>query len=209
MEETPAPSTGDSNNIDADLLSLVPERLRAGVISGEYRIEPKEVWYSPNKPVVVRVAGHRILSGKYIQSGDIGHISRATSYKRTTSYRQMLEELVPMDGDENKRGSFAWCLKEFFLACEGSPQMAPCPHPDICPQGGKPHVIAFKREPTPMFKLIELMAGKAKETQEVNVNSRQLIALLNDPTPISELTVIDLPPDQARERKKLLEGPTD
>ena len=187
-----------------DLLELVPERLREGVLSGEYYIEPREVWWNPEKPVVIRKLGHRILAGKYKQSGDLGLISKQTSYKRTLSYRQMLEDLVPIDGDENKRGSFAWCLKQFFVACEGSPQKVSCPHPDC--NDGSHHVTAFKRDAAAMFKLIELMAGKAKETQEVNVNSKQLIALLNDPTPISELTVIDLPPAEAMERRKLLES---
>jgi hypothetical protein len=208
MTNTPSPNT-EENPIDDEIMSLVPERFREGVLSGALKVEPREKWYNPEKPVIFKVAGHRIVAGRYINANDAAAVSRATSYKRTTSYRQMLENLVPMDGDENTRGSFAWCLKQFFQACEGSPQLAPCPHPDICPQGGKPHVIAFKREAGPMFKLIELMAGKAKETQEVNVNSRQLIALLNDPTPMTELTVIDLPPDQARERKKLLESGPD
>lgn len=204
MEITPSEETRQTNNIDESLLSLVPERFRDGVISGELFVEPEEVWYSPDKPVIIRRSGHKIVAGKYKQSSDIGLISKQTSYKRTLSYRQMLEDLVPIDGDENKRGSFAWCLKQFFIACEGSPQMVPCPHPDTCPDGGGKHVVAFKREAAPMFKLIELMAGKAKETQEVNVNSKQLIALLNDPVPLSELTVIDLPPAEAMERRKLL-----
>lgn len=204
MEITPSLDTRESSTIDAEILSLVPDRLKDGVISGEYKVEPRDVWYDPNKPVVIKVSGHKILAGKYKQSGDLGRISRETSYKRTASYRQALEALVPMDGDENKRGSFAWCLKQFFIACEGSPQLAPCPHPDICPQGGRPHVVAFRREAGPMFKLIELMAGKAKETQDINVNNKHLVALLNDPTPLTELTIIDLPPEEVRERNRLL-----
>jgi len=205
MDNTPSEETRSQSNVDDDLLSLVPERLREGVLSGEYFIEDRKKWYSPDKPIVIRKSGHHILAGKYKNSGDIGLIAKQTSYKRTLSYRQMLEDLVPIDGDENKRGSFAWCLKQFFIACEGSPQKIPCPHPD-CEEGGSHTVTAFKRDAAAMFKLIELMAGKAKETQEVNVNSKQLIALLNDPTPISELTVIDLPPAEAMERRKLLES---
>jgi len=203
MDNTPSGETRSESNVDETLLSLVPERLREGVLSGEYYIEPQEMWWNEDKPVVIRKFGHRIMAGKYKNSGDLGLIAKQTSYKRTLSYRQMLEDLVPIDGDENKRGSFAWCLKQFFIACEGSPQKIACPHPDCSDSHS---VTAFKRDANAMFKLIELMAGKAKETQEVNVNSKQLIALLNDPTPISELTVIDLPPAEAMERRKLLES---
>ena len=78
--------TRESIVIDESLLSLVPEQFRSGVLSGIFLIEPEDVWYSPNKPVIVRKAGHRIVAGKYKQSGDIGRIAKQTSYKRTTSY---------------------------------------------------------------------------------------------------------------------------
>lgn len=205
MRDTPSPETGKNTIVDDEIMSLVPEQFREGVLSGEYTVEPRYRWYNPDKPVIVSTDTHRIRSGRYINANNPAVIGRASAYKQTSSYRQMLETIVPLDGNKDKRGSFAWLLEQFHQACEGSPQLAPCPHPDICPQGGKPHVIAFKKEPAPMFKLIELMAGKAKETQEVNVNTKQLLSILNDNVPITEITVIDLPPEQARERKMLME----
>ena len=93
-------------------------------------------------------------------------------------------------------------------AANGSPQYIECPHPELH-QGrdivSLRHVVAFKKDPNALFKLYENLVGKATETTDINVNQNTLVKLLTDRTPVNELTVIELPPDQIYERKKLIE----
>ena len=167
-----------------ELLELLNPELREKV--------EKEGWscyegQNPAKPVVLDEYG-RIAkgSGRWPNANDPGLMGKLTGYKKSETYRQALETLVPMDGDENRRGSFAWWLQQGMEAAEGSPQRVQC---NAC---GKPQVVAFKKDGNLIFKIVELLSGKAKETQDINLKSQQLIAVLNERTPLDKVHVFTI-----------------
>ena len=67
------------------------------------------------------------------------------------------------------------------------------------------HVVAFKKDANALFKFYENLVGRATETTDINVNQNTLVKLLSDHTPVTDLHVIDLPPEALYERRKLIE----
>jgi hypothetical protein len=206
-EEDIIPVTGEPTIVDADILSLVPEQYRDGVLSGDFIVRPREQWWDENKPVIARANTQRIVTGKYKNSKDPVQASKDSAYKRTKSYREALEHIIKVEGPADKKGTFAWLVEQAFAAAEGSPIHVMCPHPELCPEKNRKHLIVQKKDGNLLFRLIELLSGKAKETQEVNVKNRHLVELLTDRTPIESIEVIELTPEQMTERRKLLDGP--
>lgn len=116
--------------------------------------------------------------------------TKPDNFRETVSYREAFEVLFPAGGDIGDRGSLAWWFDQAWSAAEGSPQLIECPHPethkDRSPRTGPlKHVVAFKKEPNLIFKMIELAVGKAQQTVNVNVNEQKLVESL-------EYRVIDI-----------------
>ena len=74
-----------------------------------------------------------------------------------------------------------------------------CPH---CGEGG---LVAFKKDGNLLFKLLELLVGKARETQDLNVRSESLVAILNQGVPVTEITVHAIDPMQSKVRREIIE----
>lgn len=199
----PKPKIGDTGlsagDID-EIIDLIPERLQAGVLDGTLIVKPQSMWYNETKPVVVDDQG-RIKAGRYKKAADIATISKLTAYKRKKGYREMQNMYIGAEPGEHEKQiiSLKEIIEALWDAANGSPQRVTCKH---C---GRDEIVAFKKDPNALFKLYENLVGKATETTEINVNQNTLVQLLSDQRPVSELTVIELPPDQAYERKKLLE----
>lgn len=111
-------------------------------------------------------------------------LTKPDNFRETLSYREAFEQLFPAGGDVSERGSLAWWFDQAWSAAEGSPQLIECPHPELHKsgqsQGSKPlkHIVAFKKEPNLIFKMIELAVGKASQTLNVNVNEKKLVESL-------------------------------
>ena len=197
-------------NIDEAILNLVPEKLRDGVLDGSLVIQPQDRWYSKDKPLILSDKG-RIVAGRYATANDPVATSKLTAYKRTRGYKEMREQLISAEGrTKDTILTLQDLVQNLWEACMGSPQKVKveCPHPESCPEGGGDHVVAyaFKKDAGALFKFYENIVGRAAETAEVTVTNTHLVALLNDKTPMNDLRVIDLTPEDLYSRKQLLEG---
>ncbi len=185
-----------------EIIDLIPEQLKAGVLDGTLAVRPKNFWYNEDKPVIVDAATKRLKAGRYLNANDPTVISKTTAYKRKRSYKEMQQVYITAEPGDTKDSiiSIKEIIEALWDAANGSPQKV------TCPDCGQQNIVAFKKDPNALFKLYENIVGKADVVTEINVNQTQLVRLLQDRTPIDSLTVIELPPDQIYERRKLLEG---
>ena len=197
--------------LSEDILDLVPEQFRDGVLAGSLLVQPKTRWYNSEKPVIIDAVTKRLKYGRYNTANNIGEISKKTAYKRTSGYKEMRERYITAQGKTKESIiSLEEIIQQLWEACMGSPQKVKvqCPHPDDCPEGGGEHVVAFafRKDPKSLFSLYENIVGRATETAEVSVNNRHLVELLHDTTPLNDIRVIDLLPEEMYSRKALIEG---
>lgn len=193
------------------LFDLIPEKFHNDILDGVLLVKVPTMWYSQDKPVVVEAKNNHIKHGRYITANNPGVISQQTAYKRKRSYREMQQVYIGTEPGEHEKQiiSLKEVIDALWDAANGSPQLVRCPHPELHPPGSKvplEHVVAFKKDPNALFKLYENLVGKATETTDINVNQTALVRLLQDTTPLSNLVVIDLPPDQVYEKRRLLEA---
>ena len=177
---------------------ILDQNVRARVEQGELELLPGQ---KPDKPVIREVVTGRLVqgSGRYPRANDPAQVGRDTGYKHSNSYRQGLELMIALEGDPNKKGTFPWLLTQAIAEAEGYDY-------DIdCPDCGKTVQVIKKRNAMFLFKFVELLAGKARETQDLNIKSESLIAVLQARTPVNEITVHAIDPDTARERRALIE----
>lgn len=193
------------------VMDLVPERFQSGVLDGTLVVRPPATWYSPDKPVIVEAANNHIKHGRYITANNTAQISKQFAYKRKKGYREMQATYIGSQPGEHELQiiSLKEIIDALWDACNGSPQLIDCPHPEL--HYGKnatelKHVVAFKKDANSLFKLYENLVGRATETTDINVNQTALVKLLHDQTPLTDLHVIDLPPEAIYERRKLLES---
>lgn len=192
-----------------EILDLIPERFQAGVLDGSLVVRPRDMWWSEDKPVIVDAHDNHIKYGRYSTANNPTVVSRQTAYKRKRGYKEMQAVYIGAEPGEHEKQiiSLKEVIDALWDAANGSPQYIDCPHPELHTGrdvAGLKHVVAFKKDPNALFKLYENLVGKATETTDINVNQNTLVKLLTDQTPLTELTVIDLPPDQIYERKKLM-----
>ncbi len=192
------------------LVKLVPAPLRERVrTAGGHTVNPDGelevlVGQHRGKPVVRSAATKRLVkgSGRYPRANDAAATSKETAFKRTRSYREAMEQVIaPLRAENPKAAHSLDELVDLAIeAAEGSPQLIQCPHEDC----RKKHAVAFKKEGQTAFKLIELMAGKAKETIEANVNVKEekleFLMSVRD-VPVGVFAVSE---EEAAERRKQL-----
>ena len=183
----------------AELLEVIPEDLRKRVEEGELQIFEGQ---KPEKPVLIDMAGRLVKgSGRYPNANDPVKIGKQYGYKNSKDYNEAIKKLIPLDGPPEQKGSFAWLVNQGFEAAEGSPQRIKCPS---C---GHNDLFAFKKDSNAIIKLIELVHGKARESQDINVQSSQLIGILETRIPLDQLAVHSLTDEEIEERKAIvLEG---
>lgn len=117
---------------------------------------------NPLKPVIRTSEDGRVVagSGRYPMANNIGAIGAATAWKRSKTYREAIEKIIPFE-DPDARFTLERLVEDAFDAAEGSPQQVKCPH---C---GKVGITAFKKDGQLIFKLIELVVGQAPKTVEI------------------------------------------
>lgn len=189
---------------DSDLALIHDTELREKVVEGEVLMLPPEVWESASKPVLVSKTGQMIKgTGRRKGAKDPAVASRETAFTRRKGYRHLIEEYIPpsdLKDTPNAIISFRELIDALIDACNGSPQRVKCQH-EGC---GEYHLIGFKKDPNVLFKLYENLAGKARETQDINVTGQHLALVLNERTPITALEVHSIDPAEERRRREAL-----
>lgn len=182
-----------------ELIGFLPEDLRKRVEEGELQVFEGQ---KPEKPVLIDDKGRLVKgSGRYPNANDPAKIGRQYGYKNSKDYQDAMRKLIPIDGDVDQKGSFAWLVTQGFDAAEGSPQNIRCPN---CDYKG---LVAFKKDSNAIIKLIEMVHGRARESQDINVKSEQLIGILDTRIPLDQLAVHSLTEEEIQERKNIvLEG---
>lgn len=197
-----------------ELLENEPTITDTGVVVGRVEALP-----GLDKPVLRDATTKRKLpgSGQYarksssstavVQVGAV--LPSPTSYRATPEYRQKFEELFPTGGDIEDRGSLAWWFDQAWSAAEGSPQEIQCPHPEWHTEKehrGTPvrHVVAFKKDGSLIFKMIELAVGKATQTQNINMKEERLVKVLEQRT--VDVKVLGISADDVDHRMKAIEA---
>ena len=182
-----------------ELIKLLVPNLEEKVTDGKWNVYEGQ---NPEKPVVIDENGRLVKgSGRWPGANDPAVTGKTYGYKNSKSYQDALKTLIPLEGDEETRGSFAWLVEQGRIAAEGSPQRIKCPE---CDYNG---IFAFKKDANAIIKLIELVHGRAKETQDINVRSQELIAVLDTRTPMEELNVHDITDEEIERRQIMLEEP--
>lgn len=203
---TATPREIREDNRREQLIALAPERYRADIIEG--RLEALE-GQNKDKPVIRVLATTYYVDGKQFGKGQLlpgsgrypnannpAVIGRENAYKLTTTYREAIEALTPIDGGVDVRGSIAWWFDQAWQAAEGSPQLV------TCTSCGHKWNHAFKKDGGLIFKMVELVGGKAKETKEINVRDIEMKALLERRE--VDVFVHEIDPGEAAARRRLL-----
>lgn len=143
---------------------------------GEVEILPGQ---KADKPVIRDSATKRLKkgTGRAVNANDPVLVGKGTAFRQTKEYRdarERFDELFPLEGDPDERGSMAWAFEQFWLACEGSPQWVECQHPGC----GKKHLVALRKDPNAMFKMIEARIGKAPQTVNINSHEEKIVKAL-------------------------------
>lgn len=180
-----------------------PELLDNGYVKvGEYEVRPGQ---KPDKPVIVRSDTKRMVrgSGRSPKANDPVLLGKETGYRQTKEYRdarQRFDELLPLEGDPDVRGTLAWAYEQFWLAAQGSPQYVDCQH-EGC---SKKHLVAFKKDPNAMFKVLEMRIGKAPQT--VNINSKEEVLVKALEYRAVDIRVQGLGFEDVDSRRSMIEG---
>lgn len=182
-------------------LSLLTDELRDEVERGVITMLAPDKWYDPNKPVLRKNGKVTAGTGRIKGAKNIAVASKETAFKRRKPYTQALEDYFPVDEADspNAIASFRDLLDAFWKATQGSPQKI------HCPECGYDGIYAFKIDPHAVMKMVERLAGRAKETQEVNIRSEHMLAVLN--SPVESIQVIAIDPEEERRRRKMLADP--
>jgi hypothetical protein len=198
------------------IVALVPEALRPAIRwvriedvhetvnpEGTLEVLPGQ---NPLRPVirycadVEGTAGQLVAgSGRYPKANDTSILARTTGYKRSKSYREAIEAAIPFE-DPDARYSLERLIDDAFEAAEGSPQtVQQCPHLGCTEK----HVVAFKKDGNLIFKLIELIVGKAPQTLEITgeLDVRLAEVMGEREAPVN---VLRLTREEAEDRKRQL-----
>lgn len=107
-----------------------------------------------------------------------GELSKETAWKRTAAYRDIMELVVKADGDAEKWGSFAWVITNLLKGIEGGDVYLnlKCPH---CHEDAK-HKVWKRPDTQAGIKLVELFVGRATETKDISVTTKQIFELMDE-----------------------------
>ena len=189
----------------ADLLDVLPEEVRARVLAGELRAEPGK---DRNKPVLIDAATGRLAKGTGHrpggQHGALGEMSKKYAYKRRKGFREALETIISSEEDPTKPMTLGWLINRLIEDAGGGPVnvSATCPECDT-----KFKVEAYRKgDPMVLFKVAELLVGRARETQDLNISAKHVYAMLDERVAVTELRVHAIDPEEVAARRLALQA---
>lgn len=187
---------------DARLRNLLTPELRSRVESGEYEI----VGMGQNdKPVVVNADTKRFVkgSGRPLNANDPAWTGKVTAYKRSAAYKDALEQFIPAWKDDSPDAITS--LEELVASAKKLATPQKVKMEKECPCGCGESVV-FEVDKLPDAKmvmfLIERLAGAATKTENINVRSEEVIALLTDKSLATGLQIVSLTPEQRAENAR-------
>ena len=186
-----------------EVLAVLQPEVRDRVLAGELHAYPGK---DRNKPVIRDAVIGALVKGTGIspRAVDIDRVSQETAYKRTKTYRQALEEAIPASSDPNVRRSVGWIIARLEEAMVGGMVQVPAD----CPECGTHFKVDAYRKPDTYaaIKVLELVHGRARETQDINLNMNELHKMLEERTPRREIVVRTMDPAEAQHRREVIEG---
>mgnify|MGYP001585791523 CR=1 FL=1 len=186
-----------------DLLAVLPEPVRERVAVGELLVFPGQ---KPEKPVLRDAVTGALVKGTGLtpKHNDMALVSQKGAYKRRKGYREDFEIAVPADDNPKVVGSVGWIIAQLHKAIEGVMETIKV----TCEEcGHKQTVDAYRKvDSFAAIKLLELAHGRARETQDINVNVKELHKVLEERTPKNEIRVHAIDPDEAKRRREVIQG---
>lgn len=165
-ETNPLPPIPLSEINTPALIDLVSADIQEKVLAGEWELLQG---YDPERPVIRDVKTKKLQkgSGKYPRAPRFQDISPKYSYKRTKTYREALESLIPIFPDKDAAHSFNELVERFFEAISNDERAARCEHPGCSLK----HLWIPNVDPGAIFKMIENLAGKAVESKKIEIEN--------------------------------------
>lgn len=195
------------SEIDLEQLdtSGLADEVLAGIEAGDYRVAGPGM--KDNKPVVVSVETGRWIkgSGRPKKANDPVVVGKMTAYKKSKSYRDFLEDLIPVDKSDTASTVAITDLKEITRAAAELAVGADIEVPAVCPDCDHEFNITIKNKPDQRMVqwLMARLVGDAAKAVDVNVRSESLVALIQDYAPGS-LGTVGLTDEEKAARKALI-----
>lgn len=189
-----------------DLFALLAPELQERVRLGEVRIVAPG---KNEKPVVIDAAGHPVKgSGQYLAAPDAGYVSKTTAYKRSKAYNEAITQMVGAWKNDETLPDAILSLEELISAAKRL--AVPEPVTQIveheCSECGHQDSVAFRTDAKPDQKmlafLIERLAGAAAKTENINIQSEEMIRIMSDQHVLHEVTFVGLTAEQRAERAR-------
>lgn len=190
----------------AETLALITDPdIKERVIEGQILVCDPETWYDSDRPVLRHAETKALVkgSGRIKGAKDVAVASKETAFTRRKGYRAWLESYIPPDLEDSPNAiiSFSELVQNLIDACNGVPAYYKCQH-DGCNEN---HQFVLKRDPGTLYKLIENLSGKARETQDININSTHMAIALNERFDPTELMVRRPDPQTTEAKYRIIE----
>lgn len=195
--------TETNTEVTLSLMDRLTDEHRALVDAHIYSVHPsKEGSY----PVLRWAAGPNLGqlapgTGQAVGVPDGAAVGKATGWKNSKPYRQLLEKYISADLDEKKRGSLGWLLSQGMVAVEGGDvtkevTCPECDHKFSTTMWKKPDANALKL-------LLEAVIGRADVTKDLNVNSEHIYRIIDERKDMRDLVVYEVSPAEREEREAI------
>ena len=182
-------------NDSPPLFDLLSDELRDRALEGSVKVWPGK---NPLKPYVTDAVTGKVVKGSGRPAGgnDLGLISKQTAFKRSRNYREALQAFFPADrnGSPDAIGSLQEMAELLMKAVRGKPVALSCPS---CKHSFE---VPIQPDTKALTWAMENLAGRARETTDINLRSEQIIQILHDPTPENIIEVVSISPEERAER---------
>lgn len=157
-----------------------------------------------NKPVVVDSAGKWVKgSGRPAKANDPVAVGKATGYRKSKSYNEFLEELIPARKEDSANAIAD--LQEITQAAVDLAIGALTKLEAKCPECEHEFDIEYRSKPDQKMVqwLMARLTGDAAKAVDVNVRSEQIVALIQDYRPGS-LEPVGLTAEEMERRRSMI-----
>jgi hypothetical protein len=188
--------------VDQQLAEKLTPELKERYDKGEVLVFPGQ---DPEKPVVRDAETKRLVKGTGItpHHNDVGQISKETAWKRTNDYGDWLQSKLKISElpTPQDRESADWWWERAQEAAQHAYAEVKCPS---CNHVWEHRV--GKQDGNLIFKIMELVTGKATQKTEINIRQQEILQILNEATERREITIHTLTPDEVERRRAVVDA---